>query len=101
MSTSTYEPTAGRTVRPEWPGLGPARWPYLRFTLEEVVLGAEPAVCVADDGVLWEYDGSRFLSTNADTGTWRTLATAIEDVPSGPWRHVPACTCEVCRLGNV
>jgi hypothetical protein len=101
MSTTTCGCTAVRPGRLEWPGLGPLHWPYLDFSLAEVVLAAEPAVCLTEDGVFWEYDGCRFLSTDADAGTWRTLAEALEDIPSGPWRHVPPCTCEVCRLGNV
>jgi hypothetical protein len=100
MSTTMCGRTAARPGRPEWPGLGRLRWPYQDFSLEEIVLGTEPAVCLSDDGVFWEYDGSRFLSTDADAGTWRTLAEALGDVPPGPWRHVPACTCEVCRLSN-
>jgi hypothetical protein len=101
MSSTTCGPTAARSGRLEWPGRGPLRWPYQEFSLAEVALGAEPAVCLADDGAFWEYDGRRFLSTDADAGTWRTLAETRGDVPVGPWRHVPACTCEVCRLGNV
>ena len=99
--SSTMCDTAARPGGLQWPGLGPLRWPYQAYSLGEVVLGAEPAVCLAGDGVFWEYDGCRFLSTDADAGTWRTLQEALEEVPSGPWRHVPGCTCEVCRLGNV
>jgi hypothetical protein len=100
MSTTICD-TEARSGRREWPGLGPLRWPYQAFSLEEVVLAADPAVCLAADGVFWEYDGSRFLATDARAGSWRTLAEVLEGIPSGPWRHVPACTCEVCRLGNV
>jgi hypothetical protein len=101
MAPMTCLERGGRPVSLERPGLGPLRWPYQCFTLAEIVLSAEPAVCLADDGAAWEFDGCRFLSPDADAGAWRTLAEAIEDLPSGPWRHTPSCTCEVCRLGNV
>jgi hypothetical protein len=101
MSPMMCERTLQGTERPDWPGLGPLRWPYLVFDREEVALSAVPAVCLTDDGLFWEYDGRRFLVTDADTGVWRAPAVAGGDVPSGPWRHVPCCTCESCRLGNV
>jgi hypothetical protein len=90
-----------RADRLEWPEPGPLRWPYLAFTREDVLALGEPAVCRARDGVYWEYDGRRFFVTDLFTGTWRTPAGDARDVPPGPWRHGPACTCEACRLGEV
>ena len=93
--------SAARADRLEWPDLGPLRWPYLAFLREEVLLHQEPAVCHAGDGVFWEYDGRRFLVTDVMAGAWRKPARDLGDVPPGPWRHVPACACEACRLANV
>ena len=49
----------------------------------------------------WEYDGRRFLVTDVIAGAWRKPAGDLDEIPPGPWRHVPACVCEACRLGNV
>jgi hypothetical protein len=92
--------TAARADRLEWPVLGPLRWPYLVFSREEVLLHREPAVCLTPDGVYWEYDGRRFLVTDAIAGAWRKPARDLDGVPRGSWRHVPACVCEACRLGS-
>ena len=100
MSLTTCDRTPRRTERPDWPGLGPLRWPYLEFDREEVALLGEPAVCLTADGVFWEFDGRSFLVTDPDAGTWRAPA-GPGIVPPGPWRHVPSCTCESCRLGEV
>ena len=100
MSLVTCERSPARVDRPDWPGLGPLRWPYVTFDREEIALAADHAVCLTDDGAFWEYDGRRFLVTDAGGCTWRMPAARGEDVPRGPWRHVPACTCESCRLGN-
>ena len=101
MSLTTCERTLTRTDRPDWPGLGPLRWPYVVFDRREVELAGERAVCLSEDGVLWEYDGRHFLGTDPEAGTWRAPAGTEGVVPSGPWRHLPGCTCESCRLGNV
>jgi hypothetical protein len=93
--------SAARADRLECPDPGPLRWPYLVFTSEDVVLLGQPAVCRPSEGVYWEYDGRRFLFTDLAAGTWRKPAGAGRDAPPGPWRHVPACTCEPCRLGEV
>jgi hypothetical protein len=92
---------AGRAVRREWPEPEPLRWPYLVFTREDVRFLEQPAVCRVTDGVYWEYDGRRFLVTDLVAGTWHELAADPGEIPPGPWRHVPACTCEACRLGGV
>ena len=84
-----------------WPDPGPLRWPYLAFDLLAVGAGAEPAVCHTPGGVLWEYDGERFLVTDVVAGAWRRPAGSADAAPPGPWRHLPACVCEACRLGNV
>jgi hypothetical protein len=91
---------AGRADRLEWSEPGPLRWPYLDFSLEDVLFLGQPAVCRATDGVYWEYDGRRFLVTDLVAGAWRKPAGDPEDTPPGPWRHMPACTCEACRLGE-
>lgn len=91
----------GRGARSGRPDLGPLRWPYLAFDREEVAGAEEQAVCASRGGVLWEYDGRRFLITHIVAGVWRRPATPGDVVPPGPWRHLPACACEVCRLGNV
>lgn len=102
MSLSpTSRRSAPRADSLEWPDLGPLRWPYLCFTCREFLLAAYPAVCLAEDGVFWEYDGPRFLVTDGGAGTWRRPAGDREDVPCGPWRHVLACVCDACRLGDV
>jgi hypothetical protein len=93
--------TTARADRLEWPDPGPLRWPYLAFHREDVLLAREPAVCVTKAGVLWEYDGRRFLRTDVIAGAWRKPARDPEAVPPGPWRHVPACVCEACRLADV
>jgi hypothetical protein len=90
-----------RADRLEWPDLGPLRWPYLAFAREELLLHREPAVCLTTEGVCWEYDCRRFLITDVIAGTWRKPAGDLEEIPPGPWRHVTACACEACRLGNV
>jgi len=99
--SSSCTGTTAHADRLEWPELGPLRWPYLAFAREEVPLHGEPAVCLTKDGVFWEYDGRRFLLTDVIAGAWRKPAGGMDDVPPGPWRHVPACVCEACRLGNV
>ena len=93
--------TTARADHLEWPDLGPLRWPYLAFAREELLLHREPAVCRTQDGMFWEYDGRRFLVTDVTAGAWRRPAGDLDEIPPGPWRHVPACACEACRLGNV
>ena len=90
-----------RTDPMVWPDLGPLRWPYLAFDLPDIAASAEPAACLTKAGVLWEYDGERFLVTDIVAGAWRRPAEGREAAPPGPWRHLPACICEPCRLGNV
>ena len=84
-----------------WPDPGPLRWPYLAYDLPDVSASAVSAVCLTKAGVLWEYDGERFLLTDILTGAWRRPAVRGDAAPPGPWRHLPACVCEACRLGNV
>jgi hypothetical protein len=93
--------TDAHAHRLEWPDIGPLRWPYLAFLRDEVLLHREPAVCLTPSGVLWEYDGRRFLVTDVIAGAWRRPAKDLGDVPPGPWRHEAACVCEACRLANV
>ena len=93
--------TSARPDRLEWADLGPPRWPYLSLDRVELLLDREPAVCLMADGVFWEFDGRRFLVTDVIAGAWRKPAGDQDEIPSGPWRHVPACACEACRLGDV
>lgn len=100
MSRQPCGPKPGQAERPERTELGPLRWPYVVFCRDEVTKVGEPAVCHAVDGKSWEYDGRRFLATDPVAGTRRTTPD-VGIVPIGPWRHVPGCTCESCRLGDV
>ena len=61
---------------------------------------SEPAVCLTKDGVFWEYDGRRFSSPTWSPARGASPRETWTSSP-GPWRHVPACVCEACRLGNV
>ena len=92
---------AGRADRLEWPEPEPLRWPYLAFSREDILFLRQPAVCRENDGAYWEYDGRRFLVTDLVAGSWRRPVGDPSEIPPGPWRHVPACTCEACRLGDV
>jgi len=84
-----------------WPDVGSLRWPYVAFDRDTIATDAVPAVCVTKTGALWEYDGERFLLTDVVADVRRRPTADPAAVPPGPWRHLPACACEVCRLGNV
>ena len=84
-----------------WVAGGRLRWPFLAFEREDIATGVEPAACSTQQGVLWEYDGERFLRSDIISGVFREPAACTADVPPGPWRHLPGCVCEACRLGVV
>lgn len=77
----------------------PLRWPYLVFDKGSLVGAGEMAYHRAVDGTLWEYIDGTFRFGGPDDAC-RRLSTFAE-APAGPWRHLPGCVCEACRLGDV
>ena len=93
-------PGAVLDISPDVALVGPA-WSEVAYEREAVAqIGAE-AVCWVIYGELWEFREGAFYVTELFHDRRRLLVEDARCAPPGPWRHLAACDCEVCRFGTV